>query len=512
MALFTCNSSLPSPGLRNWNSIIKKQMEMGEPENAIMTYLKMQALGFHGDNYTFPLLLKAAGRISAPNLGFSLHGHTIKTGFSAHVFVQTALIDMYGTLHCIVDARKVFDKMPERDLVAWNSMLDAFTCNYQMDDAIYLFDLMPLKDLSSFNILISGYSIIGEVLSARRVFDQMGEKDTVSWNSMISAYTRAGEMKMGLELFSKMPIRNGITWNTMITGCLQNDQFREAIELFEEMKNTDCKPDYLTMVSVLSASAHLGSLELGQRFHIYAMNHNIASNPYVVTALIDMYAKCGSIEQALLVFVKSESNDIYSWNAMITGLSLHGSAISAIQMFRNMRAKNIKPDDITFIGLLNACSHSGFVQEGCELFNSMEKGFGVSPKLEHYGCVIDLLSRAGYLDEAFRVIEAMGFEPGESVLGALLNGCVIHKDVERGKRVMIKMMSCRGKGLSDGELMMFSNLYAACGDWEEANKWREMMNEAGIVKTAGLSVIEVDGRFCKFMAGEISKDFATIDV
>ncbi|WCJ30406.1 Pentatricopeptide repeat (PPR) superfamily protein [Euphorbia peplus] len=507
MPLTSCNSQFPS----SWNSTIKTHIQTGNPQTAIKTYLQMQALTFHPDNYTFPLLLKAAAKLSNPNLSLSLHAHTIKSGFSSHIFVQTALINTYGALTRVVDARKVFDEMSERDLIAWNSMLDVYACNGLMCDAGGVFDEMPVRDLVSCNILINGYLGVGDLVGGRRVFDGMVERDVVSWNSMISGCVRGGEMEMGLELFREMVGRNVVTWNTMITGCLQNKQFEEAIELFEEMKNTNCRPDYLTIVSVLSSSAHLGSLEIGTRIHLYAVEHYLASNPYIVTALIDMYSKCGSIEQALLVFVKSESNDIFSWNAMITALALHGYGNASLETFRNMRTRNVKPDDITFIALLNACSHSGFVQEGCKFFNSMEKDFGISPKLEHYGCIVDLLSRAGYLDHALRVIEAMPFEPGESVLGALLSGCVIHQDVEIGKRV-IKMMFLRGKCVSDGELMMFSNLYANCGDWEEANKWREMMNELGIVKTAGVSLIEVNGRFGKFMAGEISKEFAFLDV
>ncbi|KAF2313035.1 hypothetical protein GH714_008842 [Hevea brasiliensis] len=314
-----------------------------------------------------------------------------KTGLAAH-FVQTALINMYGTLHHIADACKVFAKMPVKDLVAWNSMLDAHASNGQMEDAIHLFNLMPLKDQSSFNIMISGYSSCGEALSARSIFDKMTVKDTVSWNSMISAYTRAGYMEKAHALFREMPVKNPITWNTMITGCLQSEHFNEALDLFDEMK-TNCIPDYLTVTSVLSACAHLGSLETGTKIHIYAIDSGLASSPHVTTALIEMYAKCGSIEQALQVFHKSQVKDIFCWNAMISGLALHGQGYAALELFDKMRSKLVRPDDITFIGLLNACSHSGLVQEGCHLFDSMQEDFGISPKLEHYGCMVDLLGR-----------------------------------------------------------------------------------------------------------------------
>ncbi|EEF46864.1 pentatricopeptide repeat-containing protein At2g45350, chloroplastic [Ricinus communis] len=504
MPLLACNYFLPSSEVKKWNEIIRKQMHMGNGAQAILTYLKVQELGFHADNYTFPILLKAAGRICASKIGFALHGQTIKTGFCAHAFVQTALVNMYGNLHCIGDAFKVFEIMPVKDLIAWNSMLDAYASNAQMDYASNLFNSMPLKDISSFNIMISGYSTRGEAMLARSIFDSMEVRDFVSWNSMISAYIRAGDMEKGLALFREMPVKNTVTWNTMITGCLQSEHFGMVLDLFEEMKTANYIPDYLTVTSVLSTCGHLGSLGTGIKIHIYAIDNGLVSSPHVTTALIDMYSKCGSIEQGLHVFCKSQVKDIYCWNALISALALHGHGYAALKVFGKMRKNHIQPDDITFIGIINACSHSGLVQEGCQLFVSMQEDFGISPKLEHYGCMVNLLGRSGHLALALQVIETMPFEPGESILGALLSACIIYQDLETGERV-IELVCSKAHYLSDGELMMFSNLYASCGNWEEANRWREMMNSTGIVKTAGYSVIEVSGRFQKFLAGEVGK-------
>ncbi|KAH9760299.1 eukaryotic translation initiation factor isoform 4G-2 [Citrus sinensis] len=471
-------------------------------KNAILTYVNMQELGVHADNYSFPLLLKAAGILSSSCIGLMLHGQTIKTGFCGHVYVQTALLKMYGSLRCIDDAFKVFEKMPEKDIIAWNSMLDAFASCGQMDHAMKLIDLMPLKDVTSFNIMISGYARIGKIHSARYIFDKVPAKDVVSWNSLILAYTNAGEMEKAGEMFKKMLVKNVITWNTMVTGYLRSQLYIEVVDLFDEMKAGNVKPDYLTVTSVLSACANLGSLETGARIHVYATDNGLASNPHATTALIDMYAKCGSIEQSLEVFYKSQVKDVFCWNAMILGLALHGYGYAALKLLGEMNDSCVKADDITFIGLLSACSHAGLVQEGCELFSRMEKDFGVTRKLEHYGCMVDLLGRARLLDRAIELIEAMPFEPTESILGALLSACVIHQDLEIGDRVA-KMVCAKSNYLSDGELMMFANLYASCGQWEEANRWRNMMNDTGIVKTAGSSVIEVNGSYHKFLAGGI---------
>lgn len=503
MAFLACNFYCLSkvPDSRRWNKNIKEQVLKGNAKKAILTYINMKELGFHADNYTFPPLLQAAADLSSSFTALALHGQTIKTGFCCHLFVQTALLNMYSSLGFIGDAHNVFENMPLKDVVAWNSMLDAYVSSEQMDNATLLFHSMPLKDLSSFNIMISGYANMGRTVSARSIFDQIPTKDTVSWNSMILVYTNAGDMVEAHKLFKELPVKNIITWNTMVRGYVRNELYAEAVDLFEEMRAGNVKPDFLTMTDVLSACAHLGSLERGNKLHIYAKDRRLDSSPHVTTALIVMYAKCGSTLKALEVFYKSQYKDIYCWNAIIAGLGFHGYGYSALKLYDKMRENCIMPDDITFIGLLNACAHAGLVEDGCQLFNSMEKEFGISPKIEHYGCMVDLLSRAKLLDRAFQLIQAMPFEPGESILGALLSACVIHRDLDTGEKLM-KLYFARTRQFSDGEFMMFANLYAAFGKWEEANRWRDKMNNSGIAKTTGCSIIEVNGRIHKFLAGE----------
>ncbi|KAK7826101.1 eukaryotic translation initiation factor isoform 4g-1 [Quercus suber] len=343
------------------------------------------------------------------------------------------------------------------------------------------------------------------IIPARSIFDKIPTKDTVSWNSIILAYTNAGDMVEAQKLFNEMPAKDVITWNTMVRGYIHNQLYAVAADLFEEMQAANVKPDFLTMTSVLSACAHLGSLERGTKAHIYAKNQCLDSSPHVTTALIVMYAKCGSILNALEVFYKSQFKDIYCWNATISALSLHGYGSAALELFDKMVESCIMPDDITFIGLLSACSHAGLVEDGCKLFNSMEKAFGITPKREHYGCMVDLLGRAKLLNQAFQLIQAMPFEPGQSILGALLSACVINRDLDTGEKVM-KLYFDSTSQLSDGEFMMFANLYASCGKWEEAKMWREKMNDSGIAKTAGCSIVELNGRFHQFLAGEIGID------
>ncbi|PIA43951.1 hypothetical protein AQUCO_01800185v1 [Aquilegia coerulea] len=492
----------PSNELRSWNKIIKQQVLGGNSEQALLTYKTMLQNGYNGDNYTFPVLLKAAGRLSYVDIGYVLHGQTIKTGYWIHDFVQTALLNLYSGVGHLEGACKVFKGMTKKDLIAWNSMLEAYASAGQMDDAEDLFNSMSIKDHISFNIMISGFGNFGSVVSARHFFDKMTDPDVISWNSLICAYATAGEMRTACELFQNMPQRNVASWNTILCGYLQIGLYSDVIDLFTEVCNGELEPNRITLTTVLSACVRIGALDIGVGIHKYAMDIGLNLDPYVIASLIDMYAKCGRIERALEMFYKFNSKDKYCWNVIISGLALHGNGRAALDLFKAMQTRGLNPDDITFIGLLSACSHAGLVEEGCQLFESMENMFGVSPKSEHYGCMVDLLSRAGFLNRAFRLIETMPYEPGVTAWGALLSACIIHQEFEIGE-IVAKHLTVRVDCLGDGEYIMLANLYALCGRWDEADRWRAMMDYSGINKTAGCSMIEVNSKIYKFLAGEI---------
>lgn len=506
---------IPPYCLQSWNKIIKRQLFDETPERAILTYLHMQELGhFAADNYTYPILLRAVCSLGHPRLGLPLHGQTIKTGFCNHSFVQTALLNFYSHFGRVTDARTIFDQISEKDVVAWNSMLDAYASDGEMGHAEMLFDSMACKDILSYNIMVSGYARTGDMVMAEKVFDEISKRDIISWNSMILACCNAGDMKRAQDFFERSrEQRNVVTWNTMLTGYIGNGYFDSAVSLFEDMIEKDNDLDHVTIASVLSAIANLGSLDKGEKIHILAIDKGLASSPHVTTALIDMYAKCGKIESSLEVFYKSIIKDIYCWNAIISGLALHGHAFAAFKLFDAMMKHHhndnnkVRPDDITFIALLGACNHAGLVQKGIEIFNLMEKEYHIIPKSEHHGCIVSLLGRAGFLDDAFQFIETtttMPFEASETVLGALLGACVNHRDLKVGEKVVKLLLKMKTvENLSDGEYMMIANLYASCNEWEEANRWMKKMNDEGVYKTAGFSSITVvNGGMHRFLSGD----------
>ncbi|KAJ8430185.1 hypothetical protein Cgig2_006693 [Carnegiea gigantea] len=311
---------------------------------------------------------------------------------------------------------RCFDKMPVKDVIAWNSVLDAYASQNQMDVAATLFDSMPIKDLTSYNIMISGYAI----------FESTDRGDVASWNSMILACALTGQMEEAQRLFNQAPNKNIVTWNTMVSGCLHNELYGEVVKLFNLMKaGENVKPDHITVTGGLAACAHLSSLETGRAIHICALEHHLM-RPEVTTSL--------SMPN---VFYKCQAKDIFCRNAIMSGLALNGHGRAALKLFNMMkRAKSLSPDEITFIAVLSACSHSGLVEEGCALFSSMKDECGISPKLEHYGCMDDLLGRADLLSQALDLMESMLFKPGETILGALLSACITHQNMEVGEKVV----------------------------------------------------------------------------
>ncbi|XP_010904623.1 pentatricopeptide repeat-containing protein At2g29760, chloroplastic [Elaeis guineensis] len=501
MASTTLCTCACSHDLRQWNRVIKLRLSEGNAMEAIIRYTEAQELGVIGDNFTFPLLFKAASNLSSLLAGSTLHGQAMKSGYSHHAFVQTSLINMYSSFGFVDQARQVFDGMSQKDIVAWNSILDAYATCGQMDECIKLFDSMPLKDQVSFNILTFGYANIGKADEAEQIFNSTPSRDAFTWNLMISSYVKAGRMDLAHGLCDRMPEKNVVSWNTIIAGYLQSRSCNKVLDLFYEMQAEGFKPNYVTLLSALSACAHMGSLDMGREIHICAQELGLSLIPHVATALVDMYTKCGSIEEALRVFYKTQNKDIYCWNSIICGLALHGYGKASLEIFEDMQSRGIKPDDITFIGLLSGCSHAGLVNEGLHLFECMESQYGLSPKSEHYGCVVDLLGRAGCIGRAYEIVKGMPFEPGVTVLGALLGACIVHRNVEVGE-VVAKSIADRGNQMSSGEYMMLASMYTMFGQWEEARRWRELMNENCVTKEPGCSMIEVSGKVYGFLAGD----------
>ncbi|OMO78031.1 hypothetical protein CCACVL1_14691 [Corchorus capsularis] len=403
-----------------------------------------------------------------------------------HGYVQNGMVD---------EAFEVFNKMPERNVVSWNTMLTALTQCGRVEDARELFNKMPKRDVISWTAMVAGLAKNGRIDEARRVFDRMPERNIVSWNAMITGYSQNmkldeafelfqrmpqrdlsswnviitgfiqnGEVKRAEKLFEKMPCKNVVSWTTMITGYVQDGQSEEALKIFSKMLAEDgVKPNKGTFVSVLSACSDLAGLVEGQQVHQTIAKSVYQCSEIVVSALINMYSKCGELSTAKRIFDDGliSQRDVVSWNGMIAAYAHHGCGREAISLFNKMSDLGFKPNDVTYVALLSACSHSGMVEEGLRYFGELVKDRSVEVREDHYACLVDLFSRAGKLKEAYEFIVGLGTNPSVSVWEALLAGCHVHGDVDIGKLVAEKILEAEPG--NTGTYLLLSNIYASKG-------------------------------------------------
>ncbi|XP_058075993.1 pentatricopeptide repeat-containing protein At5g66520-like [Magnolia sinica] len=447
------------PTLYMYNSMIGGLSQSHTPLDSVSFYVRMSHAGISPDNFTFPLLIRSCWVSSCLDLGLQLHCHVLKFGLDCDVFVVNNLISMYSGFEELGCARHLFDE-----------------CS-------------GVVDVVSWTALVAGYSNCGELDSARWLFNRMPVRNAVSWNAMIVGYARSGKIGEAKKLFDEMPERNVATWSGMISGCSQCGLFKEALKLFVDMVGTGIMPNKPALVSAVSCCAQLRALDQGEWLHHYIMENKIEVDVALGTVLIDMYGKCGSIHRALQVFDEMPIKNILSWNSMISGMALNGCGKQALALFGRMWMMGLEPNGVTFIGVLSACSHTGLVVEGHRFFDFMTQVYGIKPQLEHYGCMVDLLGRAGLIKEALSFVEGMPVEPHPGLWGALVGACRIHGEVKLGEEL--------GKRLIDlephhgGRYVLLSNIYAAARRWDDVAMVRKLLKDRKVLKAAGNSAMEV---------------------
>ncbi|KAG4967783.1 hypothetical protein JHK87_033434 [Glycine soja] len=434
--LFRCTQN---PNVYLYTSLIDGFVSFGSYTDAINLFCQMVRKHVLADNYAVTAMLKACVLQRALGSGKEVHGLVLKSGLGLDRSIALKLVELYGKCGVLEDARKMFDGMPERDVVACTVMIGScFDC--------------------------------GMVEEAIEVFNEMGTRDTVCWTMVIDGLVRNGEFNRGLEVFREMQVKG-------------------------------VEPNEVTFVCVLSACAQLGALELGRWIHAYMRKCGVEVNRFVAGALINMYSRCGDIDEAQALFDGVRVKDVSTYNSMIGGLALHGKSIEAVELFSEMLKERVRPNGITFVGVLNACSHGGLVDLGGEIFESMEMIHGIEPEVEHYGCMVDILGRVGRLEEAFDFIGRMGVEADDKMLCSLLSACKIHKNIGMGEKVA-KLLSEHYR-IDSGSFIMLSNFYASLGRWSYAAEVREKMEKGGIIKEPGCSSIEVNNAIHEFFSGDL---------
>ncbi|CAL9093277.1 pentatricopeptide repeat-containing protein At5g15300 [Musa acuminata AAA Group] len=454
---------IPRPDLFMWNTVIRGAAHTSTPSDAISLFARMERAGTRPDKLTFPFLLRACTKLSESALGSQFHAKITKFGLESDSFVRNALINMHANCGDLAVADSLFDGSARRDVVAWSA-------------------------------LIAGCARRGELTIARQLFDDMPSKDLISWNVMITACAKRGEMAMARELFDRVPEKDVVSWNAMIAGYVQCGEHDQAMEVFEQMHVAGEQADEVTMLSLLSACADAGVLDIGKRIHVSLMEmcSRNGLSTCLGNALIDMYAKCGSIQGAMEVFRGLREKDLSTWNSIVGGLAIHGHFEDSLYLFEDMLKKKLRPDEITFVGVLVACSHGGMVEQGKRYFCLMQNEYGIEPNIKHYGCMVDMLGRAGLLKEAFEFIDSMKIEPNPIVWRALLGACRIHGDVKLAERANEQLLRMRND--ASGDFVLLSNIYASRGEWGGVEKVRKLMHDRGVSKEAGCTLFDTDSK------------------
>ncbi|XP_015583306.2 pentatricopeptide repeat-containing protein At4g30700 [Ricinus communis] len=610
--------TIPKPDLFLFNVLIKGFSNNNSPLSAISLFTHLRkSTDLYPDNFTYAFVVSAARNFGDAKIGFSLHGRVIVDGLSSDLFVGSALVDMYFKLSREDIALKVFDKLPERDTILYNTMISGLVRVCCYEDSIRLFKYMisgngpqfdsttviavlpALAELQELRLgteiqclaiklgflshisvvtgLISLYSKCGDVDTASILFTDIGRKDLISYNAMISGLTFNGETESSVRLFEEwldsgekvnsssivglipvycpfgyLPLTNCIhgfgvksgivshssvatalttvysrlnemeaarqlfdessektlaSWNAMIAGYTQNGATEKAISLFQEMQMYNISPNPVTVTSILSACAQLGALTLGKWIHGLVKFKSFEYNVYVSTALIDMYAKCGSILEARRLFDSMPEKNEVTWNAIISGYGLHGLGQEALKLFYEMLNCGIQPTRVTFLSVLYACSHAGLVREGDEIFHSMVRDYGFVPLAEHYACMVDILGRAGQLKRALEFIKGMPVDPGPPVWGALLGACMIHKDTNLARVASERLFELDPQNM--GYYVLMSNVYSAERNYRRAALVRQTAKNRKLTKTPGCTLIEVGQVPHVFTSGDWSHTQST---
>ncbi|XP_020596631.1 pentatricopeptide repeat-containing protein At1g31430 [Phalaenopsis equestris] len=547
---FKLFDSLRNPYLFVFNLMIKALSKKGNHKNSIFLFSRMREESLSPDNFTYPFVFKAFGCLRLDSDGRKTHGLVSKSGFEFDPFVRNSMIDMYAELGNIKTSRLLFDEMPQRDVVTWNVLIASYVKCREFEMAISVFKEMEkvgvkadeatlvssisaciaLRNLEQGmkihsymkkeyqfslplgNAILDMYAKCSNVDAAFDFFESMPIRNVITWTTMVSGYVNVGQLDEAKRLFDRSPIKDVVLWTAMINGYVQHNEFDEALAMFREMQMKKIKPDKFTIVALLTLCANVGALDQGKWIHRYIADNNMRIDNVVSTALIDMYAKCGSVEKSLEIFREAKEKDRVTWTSMICGLALNGQTHEAIELFYEMKALEFKPDDITFIGVLSACCHGGLVEEGRRHFYEMKVVHRIEPKIEHYGCLVDLLGRAGHLDEAEQLIESISYENNADalpLLGAFLGACRIHGNIEIGKRLAMQFV--KYETVNSGLHTLIANIYAAADMWEDATQVRKKIKNFGAKKIPGCSSIEVNGLISEFVVDD-TEHIATADI
>ncbi|KAJ7981995.1 Pentatricopeptide repeat-containing protein [Quillaja saponaria] len=531
------------PDLRTWTVLISAFTKNGLPKESIKLYTLLKKREIKPDKFVLLAVAKACAASGDILKAKVIHIDAIRYGFHSDMLLGNALVDMYAKCKCVEGARRAFDELLVKDVISWTSLASSYLniglprqglgilCEMGLEgvkpNSMTVSTVLPacseLKDLLAgraihgfvvrsgigdnvfiCSALVCMYASCLSIKQAQLVFDNLSHHDVVSWNVILTAYFTNKQSEKGLALFYQMRNEgiqlNVATWNAIIGGCMQNGRTEHACEILRKMQDEGFKPNQITVTSVLPACTILESLRMGKEVHCYIFRHWLIEDLTTTTALVDMYAKSGDLDLSRRIFNMITRKDTVSWNTMIIANSIHGNGEEAFFLFNKMLQSGVKPNSVTFSGVLSGCSHSRLVEKGLFIFDSMRRDHSIEPDTDHHSSMVDVLSRAGRLEEAYEFIRRMPMEPTAGAWGALLGGCRVYKNVQLAKVAAKRLFEIEPD--NPGNYVLLSNILGTAKMWNEASETRKLMRERGITKKPGCSWVQVGNRVHNFVVGD----------
>ncbi|CAN0877742.1 Pentatricopeptide repeat-containing protein At5g39350 [Linum grandiflorum] len=483
----------------SWNILINGYFKNRCPEIALAIFDEMIRCQVELESATVVSVLPACGWLKKLEVGRKVHMLVKEKGLDKKIEVCNALVDMYSKCGSMEEAKMVFDGMAERDVITWTSMINGYILNGDARGALdfcramqnmgirpnFVTVALLLSACASLNDLVYGRCIHG--LSVRLHLDSTVEVET----SLIDMYAKCHHLNVSFEVLRRSSRKRIVPCNAVLSGCVHNNLAVKAVRFFKNMLSEGVRPDSSTLNCLLPAYSDLADLPPAENIHCFVMRLGFLSQVEVATCLMDIYSKCGVLESAHRIFndVPTDAKDIFVWSVIIAGYGTHGHGQTAVSLFRQMVDSGIEPNEVTFTSVLHACSHAGLVDEGLNLFNLARRDFRARPNDSHYTCIVDLLGRAGRLEEAYDIVRTMPGAPSHAVWGALLGACVIHQQVELGELAAASLFQLEPE--NTGNYILLGKLYAAAGRWQDAETLRELMNDTGLRKESAYSLIGI---------------------
>lgn len=510
--------------LVTWNTVLSSLCQNEQFLEALEYLREMVLEGVEPDGFTISSVLPVCSHLEMLRTGKEMHAYALKNGsLDENSFVGSALVDMYCNCKQVLSGRRVFDGIFDRKIGLWNAMITGYAQNEHDEEALSLF--IEMEESAG---LLANTTTMASVVPACVRSNAFSRKEAIHGfvmkrgldgdrfvqNALMDMYSRLGKIDIAEVIFGKMEDRDLVTWNTMITGYVFSERHEDALLMLYKMQNFErkasegasrvvLKPNSITLMTILPSCAALSALAKGKEIHAYAFKNNLATDVAVGSALVDMYAKCGCLHMSRKVFDQIPIKNVITWNVIVMAYGMHGNGQDAIDLLKMMMVQKVKPNEVTFISVFAACSHSGMVDEGLRIFYNMKNDYGVEPSSDHYACVVDLLGRAGRVKEAYQLTNMMplGFDKA-GAWSSLLGACRIHNNLEIGEIAAQNLILLEPNVAS--HYVLLANIYSSAGLWDKATEVRRKMKEKGVRKEPGCSWIEYGDEVHKFIAGDSS--------